>query len=138
MRCVHAPNRANTRRTCDACHSPRPLAVGTFRALSADAMACSDVEPQSPTMAARIRRLVSGHADACGVILIGHHLVMSGVHRHSLRELSRKRTASECRYGGYCYNQRFHAELSYRLSYKSGAASPPQERKYSQAYRKSM
>jgi hypothetical protein len=63
-------------------------------------------------MAARIR-LVSGHADACVVIVIGHHFVMSGLRRHSLRELSRKRAATERRYGSYCYNQPFHAELSY-------------------------
>jgi hypothetical protein len=29
--------------------------------------------------------------------------------RRSRRELSRKRSATECREGGYCYNQPFHA-----------------------------
>src|ERR1700722_786827 len=61
---------------------------------------------RSPAMAARVPRLVLGRVDACVVSLIGHHFVISGVHR--CRQLSRKCTATECRYGGYYYNQPFH------------------------------
>jgi hypothetical protein len=78
---------------------------------------------RSPTMTARIPRLVLGRADACVVSLIGHHFVMSGARRRSRRGLSRKRTASECRCRGYCYNQPFHANSPVELNYESEAAS---------------
>jgi hypothetical protein len=60
-------------------------------------------------MAAGIPRLVLGRVNACVMSLIEHHPVSSGMRRRSRRELSRKRSATECREGGYCYNQPFHA-----------------------------
>jgi hypothetical protein len=60
-------------------------------------------------MAAGIPRLVLGRVNACVMSLIEHHPVSSGMRRRSRRELSRKRSATECRKGGYCYNQPFHA-----------------------------
>jgi hypothetical protein len=41
----HQASRASTRRTCTACHSPRPLAVGMPRLVNSAAMACSEVMP---------------------------------------------------------------------------------------------
>jgi hypothetical protein len=77
-----------------------------------------------------------GRVDARIVSLIGHHFVMSGMHRRSRRQLSRKRTATECRYGGYRYDQLFHANVPVELNGKSEAA--PQDRNYSRAHKKSM
>jgi hypothetical protein len=57
-------SRANARRTCTGCHSPRPLAVGTLRALGAamvphehsQASSRDPYQPSRPTAARASRR----------------------------------------------------------------------------------